>query len=121
MSPSMSGLAVLVTMFALLAAGTPIAFTMGFVAVAALVLSEGWFAIGGVSETFFAGLANFGMVSIPMFILMGAAVASSPAGKDLYEALDRWLYRVPGGMVLSNIGACALFAALSGSLSLIHI
>ncbi|RMC33245.1 TRAP transporter large permease [Paracoccus alkanivorans] len=115
MSPSMSGLAVLVTMFALLAAGTPIAFTMGFVAVAALVLSEGWSAIGGVSETFFAGLANFGMVSIPMFILMGAAVASSPAGKDLYEALDRWLYRVPGGMVLSNIGACALFAALSGS------
>ena len=47
--------------------------------------------------------------------MMGAAVASSPAGRDLYEALDRWLYRVPGGMVMSNIGACALFAALSGS------
>ncbi|RNF36148.1 TRAP transporter large permease [Paracoccus methylarcula] len=115
MSPSMAGLAVLVTMLVLLASGTPIAFALGFVAVAALVLSEGWFAIGGLSETFFAGLANFGMVSVPMFILMGAAVASSPAGKDLYEALDRWLYRVPGGMVMSNIGACALFAALSGS------
>ena len=48
-------------------------------------------------------------------ILMGAAVASSPAGKDLYEALDRWLYRVPGGLVLSNLGACGIFAALSGS------
>lgn len=115
MSPAMAGLAVLVGMLALLAAGTPIAFALGFVAVAALVLSEGFHALGGLSETFFAGLANFGMVSVPMFILMGAAVASSPAGKDLYEALDRWLYRVPGGMVMSNIGACALFAALSGS------
>ncbi|MEO1959949.1 MAG: TRAP transporter large permease, partial [Paracoccus sp. (in: a-proteobacteria)] len=115
MSPSMAGIAVLVTMLGLLGAGTPIAFALGFVAVAALVLSEGFSAIGGLSETFFAGLANFGMVSVPMFILMGAAVASSPAGRDLYEALDRWLYRVPGGMVMSNIGACALFAALSGS------
>src|SRR3546814_5201547 len=50
-----------------------------------------------------------------MFVLMGAAVASSPAGKDLYAALDRWLHRVPGGLIISNIGACAIFAALSGS------
>ena len=50
-----------------------------------------------------------------MFIAMGAAVASSPAGGDLYGALDRWLYRVPGGLAISNLGACAIFAALSGS------
>jgi tripartite ATP-independent transporter DctM subunit len=50
-----------------------------------------------------------------MFILMGGAVASSRAGADLYEALDRWLYRVPGGLLASNLGACAVFAALSGS------
>ena len=42
-----------------------------------------------------------------MFVMMGAAIGSSPAGKDLYEALDRWLYRVPGGLVISNLGACA--------------
>jgi tripartite ATP-independent transporter DctM subunit len=46
---------------------------------------------------------------------MGAAVAASPAGRDLYEALDRWLNRVPGGLIISNIGACSIFAALSGS------
>ena len=50
-----------------------------------------------------------------MFILMGAAVASSPAGRDLYLALDRWMNRVPGGIVISNLGACSIFAALSGS------
>ena len=50
-----------------------------------------------------------------MFILMGAAIASTSAGADLYEALDRWLDPYPGGLVVSNLGACALFAAMSGS------
>lgn len=50
-----------------------------------------------------------------MFVLMGAAVASSPAGSDLYTSLDRWLNRVPGGLVLSNIGACAIFSGMTGS------
>ena len=46
---------------------------------------------------------------------MGAAVASSPAGGDLYGALDRWLNRIPAGLAISNLGACSIFAALSGS------
>jgi tripartite ATP-independent transporter DctM subunit len=50
-----------------------------------------------------------------MFLLMGAAIAASRAGADLYEAIDRWLYRVPGGLLISNIGACGIFAALTGS------
>ena len=38
------------------------------------------------------------------------------AGRQgLHEALDRWLYRLPGGLVISNLGACAIFAALTGS------
>ena len=67
------------------------------------------------AETFYAGLTSVVLLSIPMFILMGMAVANSPAGKDLYTGLDRWLWRVPGGLVISNIGACSVFAALSGS------
>src|SRR5688572_2404189 len=93
----------------------PIAFALGAVSVAALLLTEGFGSLDILGETYFAGLASFSLVSIPMFILMGAAVASSPAGKDLYVALDRWLNRVPGGLVLSNLGACSIFAALSGS------
>src|SRR3546814_572378 len=80
-----------------------------------LIAVDGLGSLGVVADTFFGGLADFALVSIPMFVLMGAAVASSPAGKDLYAALDRWLHRVPGGLVISNIGACAIFAALSGS------
>ena len=54
-------------------------------------------------------------LAIPMFIIMGASIASTRAGADLYEALERWLTRVPGGLVVSNLGACALFSAMSGS------
>ncbi|MEO8544310.1 MAG: TRAP transporter large permease subunit, partial [Burkholderiaceae bacterium] len=53
--------------------------------------------------------------SLPMFVIMGAAVASSRAGSDLYEALARWLHWIPGSLVISNIGACALSSALTGS------
>lgn len=115
MGPLESGLVVLFALFVLLATGMPIAFALGLVSISALLLTEGLPALSVLGETFFGGLASFGLVAIPMFILMGAAVASSPAGKDLYEALDRWLNRVPGGLILSNIGACSIFAALSGS------
>ncbi|MDQ3560434.1 MAG: TRAP transporter large permease [Pseudomonadota bacterium] len=115
MEPTQAGLLVLGGLLVLLAIGTPIAFALGAVSVAALLLTEGLGSLDILGETFFAGLASFSLVSIPMFILMGAAVASSPAGKDLYVALDRWLNRVPGGLVLSNLGACSIFAALSGS------
>lgn len=115
MSPLVTGLLVLVILLALLATGMPIAFALGMVSVIALATFESWDSVGQLGEIFFSGVAEFGLVSIPMFILMGAAVASSPAGKDLYTALDRWLNRVPGGLILSNIWACSVFAALSGS------
>ncbi|MBA5778177.1 TRAP transporter large permease [Stappia sp. F7233] len=115
MTPLIWGTLVLAALLGLLAIGTPIAFALGFVSILILILAEGWGSLGILGETFFGGLASFSLVSIPMFILMGAAVASSPAGRDLYEALDRWLNRVPGGLVLSNLGACSIFAALSGS------
>ena len=49
------------------------------------------------AETLFGALDEFALLSIPMFLLMGfGRIAASRAGTDLYEALDRWLYRVPG-------------------------
>jgi C4-dicarboxylate transporter DctM subunit len=41
--------------------------------------------------------------------------ALTRAGADLYECFHRWLYKVPGGLGIGNIGACAIFAALTGS------
>ena len=115
MDPLVIGILISVLTIVVLATGIPVAFGLGLVSVGFLVAFEGPGSLSILGETFFAGLAEFSLVSIPMFIVMGAAVASSPAGKDLYLALDRWLNRVPGGLIISNIGACSVFAALSGS------
>jgi C4-dicarboxylate transporter, DctM subunit len=115
MTPTTAGMLVLVTTLAILLSGIPVAFGLGAVSVIFLLLFNGLDSMHVVAETFYAGLDEFTLVAIPMFVMMGAAIGSSPAGKDLYEALDRWLYRVHGGLVISNIGACAIFAALTGS------
>ena len=115
MSPSAQGAIVLVVTLIVLLSGAPVAFGLGAIAISFLMIFQGLDSLRVVAETFYSGLHDFTLVSIPMFVMMGAAIGSSPAGKDLYEALDRWLYRVPGGLVISNIGACALFAGLTGS------
>ena len=115
MDPALIGLLVTAVTIGVFALGIPVAFGLGFVAIFFLLIFEGFGMTKVIADTFMEGLMEFTIVSIPMFIVMGMAVASSPAGKDLYTALDRWLNRVPGGLVVSNLGACALFAALSGS------
>ncbi len=115
MSPTTQGLMVLVVTLVMLLSGTPVAFGLGAISIVFIMIFQGAGALHVVAETFYAGLNDLTLVSIPMFVMMGAAIGSSPAGKDLYEALDRWLYRLPGGLAISNLGACALFAALTGS------
>jgi len=109
------GILVAVVLILVLLSGAPVAFSLGIVALGFLVIFEGPSSLEIVAETLFGGLNEFALLSIPMFILMGAAIASSRAGSDLYEALERWFYRVPGGLLISNLGACSIFAALSGS------
>ncbi|MBM3488599.1 MAG: TRAP transporter large permease [Alphaproteobacteria bacterium] len=115
MTPLVLGLVIAVVTLLVLATGIPIAFGLGLVAMGFLFWADGARAIHAFADTLFAGLNDFTLVSIPMFIIMGAAVAASRAGSDLYEAMHRWLSRVPGSMVIANLGACALFAALTGS------
>src|SRR6478609_6094261 len=111
MSPTTQGMIVLIATLLMLVSGIPVAFGLGVIAIAFLVIFQGFDSMHVVAETFWSGLDDFTLVAIPMFVMMGAAIGSSPAGKDLYEALDRWLYRLPGGLVISNLGACAIFAA----------
>ena len=96
MSPAMEGSVVLVATLMMLLSGIPVAFGLGAVAIVFLLVFHGIDSMQVVAETFYSGLDEFTLVAIPMFVMMGAAIGSSPAGKDLYEALERWLYRVPG-------------------------
>jgi tripartite ATP-independent transporter DctM subunit len=60
-------------------------------------------------------MASITLLSIPLFILKGSAIGRSRAGQDLYGALHAWMHRLPGGLGIANVFACALFAAMAGS------
>ena len=99
----------------ILFSGIPVGIGLLMVGVGFIWIFDGAGALPLLPEILFSKLESFEVLAIPMFILMGAVVASSRAGGDLYSVLDRWLTRVPGGLVISNLGACAIFSALSGS------
>ncbi|TCO70815.1 TRAP transporter large permease [Rhodovulum euryhalinum] len=115
MDPLLLGLIVAVATVLVLFSGIPVALGLLIVSAGFLVVFDGMRSLELMPEILFGKLDNFALLSIPMFIIMGAAIASTRAGADLYEALERWLTRVPGGLVISNLGACALFSAMSGS------
>jgi len=58
---------------------------------------------------------DFLLVSIPMFVLLGEILLRSGVAERMYGAMVKWLSWLPGGLMHSNIGACAVFAATSGS------
>ncbi|MGF1658838.1 MAG: TRAP transporter large permease [Rubrimonas sp.] len=115
MDPLILGALVGVVTTIVLFSGVSVASGLLIVAAGFLLVFDGFGALELIPEVLFGKLNDFALLSIPMFIIMGAAIASTRAGADLYEALERWMTRVPGGLVVSNLGACALFAAMSGS------
>ncbi|MBU3557306.1 TRAP transporter large permease subunit [Polynucleobacter sp. Ross1-W9] len=95
--------------------GMPISFALGSVAVIFMVFFMPASSLDTVTQNVYEEMASITLLSIPLFILKGAAIGRSRAGQDLYEALHVWLGKVPGGLGVANVLACALFAAMAGS------
>ncbi len=107
----MYGGATLLAMFA----GMPIAFALGFVAVTFMYVFMPHASLDTVAQNVYEEMSSITLLAIPLFILKGAAIGRSRAGADLYSALHAWMYRIPGGLGVANVFACALFAAMAGS------
>ncbi len=58
---------------------------------------------------------DFLLVAIPMFVLLGEILLRAGIAERMYEGIAKWLGWLPGGIMHSNVGSCALFAATSGS------
>lgn len=95
--------------------GMPIAFSLGIVALVFMLLFMPGASTETLAQNYYEELANIIILAIPLFILKGAAIGRSDAGKDLYTALHAWLNRIPGGLGVANTVACGLFAAMAGS------
>ena len=59
--------------------------------------------------------SSFVLVAVPLFIMMGEILVRSGISERMYRTLSAWLGPLPGGLLHSNIAACAMFAAVSGS------
>jgi C4-dicarboxylate transporter DctM subunit len=95
--------------------GIPIAFSLGGVAVVFMYIFMPGASLDTVTQNVYEEMASITLLSIPLFILKGAAIGKSPAGRDLYLAIHAWMYRIPGGLGIANVIACGLFAAMAGS------
>jgi tripartite ATP-independent transporter DctM subunit len=103
--------ATLVVMFS----GMPIAFALGAVATVFMYFFMPASSLDTITQNVYEEMASITLLSIPLFIMKGAAIGKSPAGRDLYSAIHAWLNKVPGGLGIANVFACALFAAMAGS------
>ena len=95
--------------------GMPIAFALGSVALVFMIFFMPAASLDTVTQNVYEEMASITLLSIPLFILKGAAIGKSRAGQDLYSALHAWMHRIPGGLGIANVFACAIFAAMAGS------
>ena len=105
----------LLILLGMLALAVPVAATMGILG---LVLDQlySFFPLYRASgEIFWGTSTEFLLVSIPMFVLLGEIMLRAGMAERLYDALQKWLGWLPGGLMHANVSACAVFAATSGS------
>ncbi len=117
MSPGEIGILFIVIALILLLSGMPVAFALGSVSVAFMLVFMPAANVGQLAETLYEGMDDFTLLAIPLFMLMGIAVGRTRAAADLYESVYRWTHRLPGGLGVANVIGCAIFASMCGSSS----
>jgi C4-dicarboxylate transporter, DctM subunit len=105
----------LAILIALLALAVPVAAALGVLGVALSELYSKLPLALALGELAWATSNNFLLVAIPFFVLLGEILLRSGTAERMYSALVLWVPWLPGGLMHSNIAACAMFAATSGS------
>ncbi|WP_138468800.1 TRAP transporter large permease [Poseidonocella sp. HB161398] len=102
-------------MMGLLLIGLPVAVVMVALGVAGGMLLYGPVLLNSMGPVLWGVSNESVLTAIPLFILLGELLLRSGMADRMYGALALWLGRLPGGLLHTNIGSCALFAATSGS------
>src|SRR5712692_3968266 len=103
----------LAILIGLLALAVPVAAGLGFLGIALSSLYSKLPLTLGMGEVAWATSNNFLLVAIPFFVLLGEILLRSGMAERMYNALVLWVPWLPGGLMHSNIAACAMFAATS--------
>lgn len=105
----------LVIMLALMFLGLHVATAMFIVGIIGASVYIGMPAVNAVGEQLWGASDDYLLLSIPLYILLGEILVRGGATDKMYRSLSDWLNRLPGGLLHTNIGASALFSAVSGS------
>lgn len=102
-------------MLGMMLVGLPIAVSMALVGIIGGIAAYGAPFMDSIAPVVW-GVHNENLLTcIPLFVLLGELLLRSGIADRMYIALSAWLGRLPGGLLHTNIGSCALFAATSGS------
>lgn len=99
----------------LLLSGLWIAAALGVTGLIMLYIAEGGTSFPSIANIGFNMFNSFTLAAVPLFIFMGEIVYLGGASRRLFEALDMWTRRLPGGLLHGSIAASGLFAATTGS------
>jgi C4-dicarboxylate transporter DctM subunit len=115
-TPLTLGFIGVMVLFILLFSGMPIGIAMGLIGFAGYGCLRGLdSALGLFMSIPYNAFASYDFSCIPLFILMGQFCFFAGISKDLYDTGYRWLGQLRGGLAMASVGACAAFAAVSGS------
>ena len=102
-------------MVALMLLGLPIGAVMLLLGLIGGVAAFGFAFFASSASVAWGVLSDNNLTSIPLFVLLGEFLLRSGMADRMYTVFAAWLGRLPGGLLHTNIGCCALFAATSGS------
>ena len=102
-------------MLLLIAVGMPVALAMAIAGIVGGVYVYGLPFMDSVAPIVWGVQTDGLLTAIPLFILIGELLLRSGMADRMYVALSAWMGALPGGLLHTNIGASAMFAATSGS------
>lgn len=100
---------------ALLFLGLHVAAAMIVVSVVGATLYLSPALVEALGTQLWASMEDYVLLSIPLYILLGEILVRSGSTDRLYRSLADWLNPLPGGLLHTNVGASAIFSAVSGS------
>lgn len=112
---SIVGTSIFLMIFVFLGAGLPVAVALGSVGIAAAFLFMQGKGMGIIGYAAWEMSNSFILGSIPLFIFMGQLLLHSGISQRLYEGSTAMMGKTKGGLLQTNIFACAIFATISGS------
>ncbi len=94
--------------------GIPIAYSLGLSALAYFLVEQPML-LGILPQRLFAGIDNYALISLPLFILMGLVMNAGGITARLLDLSMFFVGRLKGGLGLVNVVASMVFGGISGS------